>query len=101
MTSRERIRLAVRPQPMEASGEVIIDIAINDHLRIELFDVLGKRLQVLLDGPLSAGKHSLTLNAETLPNGIYYCVAEGGEAKAYTELTVVHPVPPLTEQTAE
>lgn len=93
MTSRERIQLAVHPQPMVTSGEVIVDITMSNHLRIELFDVLGKRLQVLIDGPLCAGKHSLPFNAETLPNGIYYCVAEGGGAKAYTELTVAHPIP--------
>jgi len=49
----------------ELEHEVTVKLSIYNHL--------GQRVAVLVDGEQAAGKHQVQWNAEGLPTGIYYC----------------------------
>lgn len=50
-----------------------------EHARLEVFDLLGRPVALLLDGPLVAGTHNVAFNAKGLAGGLYlYRLSAGG-----------------------
>ncbi len=56
---------------------------------VEAFDVLGRRVAVLHDGPLAAGRHDLTFGGVGLPSGVYVVRATGGGFARIQRVTLV------------
>lgn len=70
------------PNPFNPSTQIRFDLPARSQVRLEVFDVLGNRVTVPVNGTLSAGSHAITWNASTEPSGIYLCRLRAGE---YTE----------------
>ncbi len=52
----------------------------SERVRVEVFDVAGRRLDVVVDRPFGAGLHTVSWNAEGRPSGVYfYRVVAGRE----------------------
>jgi len=45
----------------------------TEAVRLELFDVLGRRVRTLVDGVLEAGTHSVALDGGDLRSAVYFC----------------------------
>jgi hypothetical protein len=61
----------VYPNPTTSHATVRLDLPTAQAARVAVFDVLGRRVAVLHDGPLGAGAHRLRLDASALPAGVY------------------------------
>ncbi len=63
----------VEAYPNPAHGPVVIAFTLGQAQRAEvaLFDVQGRRVALLHDGPMTAGQHALRLETATLPSGVY------------------------------
>lgn len=59
------------PNPARGAARVAVTVETPQAIRAEVFDVTGRSLAVLHDGPLSANKHTLTWGAETANSGTY------------------------------
>ena len=57
--------------------------------RIEVFDVLGRRIARLVDEILVSGTHSVTLNALSLPSGLYTVLMSGESSRASLPVLLV------------
>jgi hypothetical protein len=59
--------------PNPATGEVRIDIALDAPrpVLLELYDLYGRRVAQLHEGPLPAGRHTIRWSAASLPSGLY------------------------------
>ncbi|QXD16276.1 hypothetical protein GQ464_004795 [Rhodocaloribacter litoris] len=69
---------AAYPNPVRDRAGVTLSVAVSQHVCVALFDVLGRRLRVLVDGPMDAGRpHRLMFDAAGLPAGPYLLRAEG------------------------
>lgn len=80
------------PHPNPASGRSTLTLRIEqDRERVvaEVYDVLGRRISVLHDGPLTPGEHRLTLDATDLPSGTYVVRVAGGEFDLSRRVTLV------------
>ncbi len=62
---------AVQPNPFRGSAAVTLELAVAQIVRVEMFDVLGRRAATLHDRVLSSGVHELVLDAAHLPAGAY------------------------------
>ena len=64
------------PHPLRGDGVATIrfDTPRQGWTRLELFDLLGRRIRVLHDGVLPAGRHALTVDGGNLPAGTYLYV---------------------------
>jgi hypothetical protein len=60
-----------RPSPIEHSASVVFSLAAARQVTLEVYDSLGRRVAVLVDGLLSEGNHPLIWDASSLPNGTY------------------------------
>ena len=59
------------PNPFNPSTTFEIDVASSSEVRVEIFDMTGRLVQTLVDGSLSAGRHSLTWNVTSRASGVY------------------------------
>jgi hypothetical protein len=62
---------SLHPNPASLQTVVELELPSANKVRVAVFDVLGRRVAVLHDGPLGAGAHRLRLDASALPAGVY------------------------------
>ncbi|MEM1043348.1 MAG: T9SS type A sorting domain-containing protein [Bacteroidota bacterium] len=80
---------AAYPNPFRHSATLALDVAAAQHVRVELFDVLGRRVSMVHAGRLPAGQHRVTVQAAGLPTGLYLVRAEGETFQLTRRVTLV------------
>ena len=55
-----------------------VQLEKSSSLKLEIFDVLGRKVATLTDGIAPAGKSEWTWQPEGLPSGLYFCRATLG-----------------------
>ncbi len=84
----EAARLGVAPNPVAGGAATVrLALAAAADVRVEVFDVLGRRVGVLHEGPLGAGPHALPVATAGLPAGAYV-VRLSGAARGATPFVV-------------
>ncbi len=63
--------LSVYPNPFNASTTLTFGVEKSGSVRIELFNLAGQRVRVLVDQRFETGRHAVAFNASELPSGIY------------------------------
>jgi hypothetical protein len=66
------------PNPFNPATTLRCGLPAAAHVRLEVFDLLGRRVALLLDAERPAGWHEVRFDAEGLPGGVYvYRLAAG------------------------
>jgi hypothetical protein len=60
------------PNPFNPSTVFSFDLPCAGRARVEVYDVLGRAVETLIDSPLSAGTHHIVWDAGSRPSGIYF-----------------------------
>jgi hypothetical protein len=64
--------LVVYPNPVRDGATVRFSLGVSDDVRLDLYDLQGRRVATLAEGIFARGTYSLDLNvARTLPSGTY------------------------------
>jgi len=61
------------PNPFNPVTNIEFEIAYNDDVEIIIYDMLGKKVSVLVNEKLKPGIYKVTFNGENLSSGIYFC----------------------------
>lgn len=64
------------PNPFNPSTNIQFALPADSHVRLAVYDQLGRELQVLIDDYLPLGNHVATFNANNYSSGIYYYVLD-------------------------
>jgi hypothetical protein len=64
--------LSVYPNPFNAETQIHFALPNDAHVRIIIYDVLGRAVAILQNETLKAGDHSIRFNAASLSSGIYF-----------------------------
>ncbi|MEX2633777.1 MAG: T9SS type A sorting domain-containing protein [Balneolales bacterium] len=59
------------PNPFNPSTIISYQLPENNHIRIEVYDVVGRKVAVLVDEMKTAGHHQAMFNAQNLSGGVY------------------------------
>ena len=59
------------PNPFASSTTVGYELPQASEVKLEVFDVLGRRVATLVEGAMPAGSHEVRFDASRLPAGIY------------------------------
>lgn len=59
------------PNPFNPSTTISFELESQQEIRLEVYDLLGKRLALLADGVYSSGAHEARFDASGLTSGIY------------------------------
>jgi hypothetical protein len=69
----------VYPNPFNPDTRIAYRLPETGPVRLEVFNLLGRRVAVLVDGVEHAGVHETWFHADRLPSGMYVCrLAAGG-----------------------
>lgn len=78
------------PNPLRGRGTVTVAVREAQAVTASLYDVMGRRVRVLHDGPLAGQTtHRLAVEASGLPSGIYFVRVTGETFAASRKLVVV------------
>jgi photosystem II stability/assembly factor-like uncharacterized protein len=67
------------PNPFNPSTKIKFTLPNAEKVKIDLYNTLGQRVEILLDQQMKAGHHEVKFNAENLSSGVYYYRIEAGE----------------------
>jgi hypothetical protein len=85
---------ACRPHPARGAATIELALQREGRVRVDLFDVRGRRVRLVHDGLLAAGVHALALDVSAaggipLPAGVYFVRAAIGGDSASRRIVVV------------
>jgi hypothetical protein len=84
-----RMVLEVAPNPFRGGAEVALTLREPSWVRLAVFDVLGREVAVLADGPMTAGTHALAFDGVRLQAGVYIVRVEAVGTVASRTVTLV------------
>lgn len=81
--------VSVYPNPVQHAATLAIDLPEASDMRVEVYDMLGRRALVIADGSYPAGSHSIRLDATGLKAGTYIVTAGAGTTRVTRLFTVL------------
>lgn len=78
------------PNPFRDVSTVGFFLTTTAHVRLELFDALGRKVATPVDATLSEGRHETTIDARSLPAGTYTVRIITNEGDAVRTMIVSH-----------
>lgn len=65
------IRIRAFPNPFNPSTTILFELSAAASVRLEIFDLMGRRLAILIDGRMAAGEHEVAWGGGDAPSGVY------------------------------
>jgi hypothetical protein len=59
------------PNPFNPTTEIHFALPVASRVKIEIFNIVGQRIEVLVDGSMEAGYHSVPWDASSTASGVY------------------------------
>ncbi len=60
------------PNPFNASTTISYSLPTQSEVRLDIYDILGRKLTKLFEGNQSAGNHSVTWDGSGAASGVYF-----------------------------
>ncbi len=64
------------PNPFNPSTTISFSMPVRSHVKLVIYDLLGREIHKLADAQYDAGEHSIRFENASLPSGIYFCRLE-------------------------
>ncbi|HYV93175.1 MAG TPA: T9SS type A sorting domain-containing protein [Chitinophagales bacterium] len=80
---------SVFPNPASGNSFINYTLSTSATVSIALYDVLGNKLQQLVNGNKEQGEHNATIDARKLANGVYVLQIQAGEQVAEEKIVVM------------
>lgn len=77
------------PNPFSTTTTISFSVPTPEHVTIDIFDMLGRRVRTVLDTPLASGEHKVTVDADDLPVGLYVYRLNGEHFRASRSMLLV------------
>lgn len=66
------------PNPFNPSTEISYFLSQPEHVRISVYDIVGRQIAILVDAQTQAGWHSVRFDGSNVPSGLYMYRLESG-----------------------
>ncbi|MCA0447042.1 MAG: T9SS type A sorting domain-containing protein [Bacteroidetes bacterium] len=77
------------PNPFNPSTTISFLVARSGHITISAYDVLGRKVDVLVNSNMEAGKHSIEFNGSGRASGIYFVKMEAAGFSSIKKMIMV------------
>lgn len=77
------------PNPFNPETIISFSIPERSTIKLSIFDISGKEVEVLYDGEIAAGSHRQIFNAANLASGIYFCMLITKTEKVTMKMTLL------------
>jgi|GEM_PF-3322823 len=81
--------LPAYPNPFNPVTMIRYELPQNSQVRLEVFDMLGRRVAVLVDGLIEAGTHEIPFDASNLASGVYLYRLTAGQVVQTRQMVLV------------
>ena len=77
------------PNPFNTRATICYALPSASEVKLEVYDICGRRVENLFDGVAAAGRHTADWEAEDMPAGLYICrLSAGGQERSIKLLLV-------------
>ena len=77
------------PNPFNPSTNIVFALPKADHVELQVFDLLGRKVAILIDRDMPAGEHSVTFDGSDLASGIYLYKLQAGTYKSTQKMVLL------------
>ncbi|MBK6912066.1 MAG: choice-of-anchor J domain-containing protein [bacterium] len=77
------------PNPFNPSTQISFDVPATTNATLKVFNSLGQEVATLLDGQVTAGAHTMTFEASSLPSGLYFAQLHAGSFVSTQKLVLM------------
>jgi HYDIN/CFA65/VesB-like, Ig-like domain/Secretion system C-terminal sorting domain/PQQ-like domain len=77
------------PNPFNPVTKIKFDIPKSSHVKLRIFDILGREVAVLADENLKPGKYERLWNASMFASGVYFYEIDAGEYREVKKMILV------------
>jgi hypothetical protein len=77
------------PNPFNPTTAISYQLPVASDVRLEVFDILGKKVATLVNGRQAAGAYTYTWNANTVASGVYFYRLQAGSFVATKKMMLV------------
>ena len=88
-SSTDMFQFSVSPNPIVKTAEIKYEITEQGNVKIELFDVTGKSVKIIVDENQSKGKHSVSFDKSNLSAGNYFFTISNANATETKKIVIV------------
>lgn len=74
------------PNPFNNSTTIEFSLAKAEEVQLNIFDILGRRVETIYSGFRESGTHKLVWNAKSLASGFYLCELKTSQEKNYLRM---------------
>jgi endonuclease/exonuclease/phosphatase family metal-dependent hydrolase len=77
------------PNPFNPSTTIAFSLPVSGTVKIDVFDMLGRRVVGLVNATFTSGKHEVVFDASSLPSGTFLVRMNAGEQAFTRKLTLM------------
>ncbi len=86
--------LLISPNPFNPQTEISFSLPTSSEVTLAIYDIRGREISTLIDGPMSEGNHTIVWDGRNSQNqgqasGVYFCKLEAGVIKLTGRLTLI------------
>ena len=76
------------PNPFNPTTTICYGVSVSGSVRIVIYDILGREIAVLVNGPKAAGGHQVMFDGTGISSGVYICRMTAGRFAGYTKMVL-------------
>ncbi len=77
------------PNPFNPATQIKFDVPRAGNVRIAIYDMLGREVELLVNGKMEAGKYNADWNASGFASGVYFYKLEAGDYSAVRKMILI------------
>jgi hypothetical protein len=77
------------PNPFNPSTKIVYNIPKQSHVRLVVYDILGKEITTLVNELTNAGSYEIDWDASPMPSGVYFYKIEAGNYTAIKKMILI------------
>ena len=77
------------PNPFNPTTQITFDLVENGPVMLTIFNPVGQLVTTLVNGPMTAGRHTIAFDAGNLPTGMYLYRLEAGSFTAAHKMLLI------------
>ena len=77
------------PNPFRRSTEIAYSLPVACHVTLSVYDVSGRPVRTIVEGPREPGVHRVLWDAKELPGGVYFCKLQAGDFRGVGKMILL------------
>jgi hypothetical protein len=83
------VKMSIYPNPGNAQTTIEYNVPYDMQITLEIYDILGRKVEILIDEFQSPGSYAVTWDASHIASGMYFYRFNAGEYSATKRMTIL------------